>query len=167
MSSDVRAAVWGAVLGFALVAPINQSALACEPFVAYGAGDSRSVAYIDVGEAGLSQGDMRLGGRRLVDDEGQPIGAYSWVLTLQEPPDEDGRGAVSINAYLELADGQVMLQTLARNTGQLDDVDAVVVRPPIEFAIVGGTGVYAGAEGTTRLILAGADAVFVTDIYCD
>lgn len=154
-------------LALAAAAFFGATASACEPFVAYGAGESRSVAYVDIGGSGLSQGDMRLGGRRLADAEGSPLGAYSWILTLLEPPDENGLGGVEIEAYLELADGLVMLQTLSRNIGRLDDVDAVVVQPPLEFAIVGGTGAYAGAEGTTRLILVGADAVFVVDVSCD
>jgi len=156
-----------ACLGLVGSMTTSASAAECGPFVALGAGESRSVSYVDIGDQGLSQGDMRLGGRRLADQSGDPMGAYSWILTLQEPPDENGQGAVQINANMELDGGQLMMQAFSRNSGRLDDIDAVVVRPPVEFAIVGGTGVFAAASGTARLILSGSDAVFVTDVHCD
>lgn len=155
-----------AAIALGATAVLATPASACEPFVAYGAGESRSVSYIDTGPPGLSQGDMRIGGRRLTDQSGNPIGAYSWILTLQEPPDENGEGAVRIKANVQLDDGLVMMEALAHNIGRLDDVDAVVVRPPIEFTIVGGTGNFATADGVARLILSGSDAVFVVDVYC-
>ena len=156
------AAVAG-LLGVVSASPV----IACEPFVAHGVGESRSVAYVNVGEETLSQGDMRLGGRTLTDDQGTPLGAYSWVSTLQEPPDENGVGIVAIDLYLELEGGQVMTHALTRSAGRFDDLAAVVVQPPVEFAIVGGTGDYAGARGSSRLILSGADTVFVVDLFCD
>ena len=94
------------------------------------------------------------------------IGAYSWILTLQEQPDENGEGAVFIKAYIEVDDGQLMLEAITDGIGRLDDVNAVVVRPPVEFTIVGGTRQFADATGEARLILAGADAVFVVDVSC-
>ncbi len=151
------------LLGAVAATPV----MACDPFVAHGAGDTRSVAYVNVGEETLSQGDMRLGGRTLNDDDGEPLGVYSWVSTLQEPPDENGSGTVAIDLYLELEGGQIMTHALTRNTGRFDDLDAVIVQPPIEFAIVGGTGDYARARGISRLIVSGSDTVFVVDVFCD
>ncbi|MEM7444051.1 MAG: hypothetical protein AAF414_12050 [Pseudomonadota bacterium] len=163
MSTLLRSSVLALALGISTSA----AAQTCEPFVAHGAGDTRSVSYINVGDPGPSRGDMRLGGRLLVDDDGNQLGAYSWILTMIDQPDEDGRGTVQIKAYLELAGGQLVLETIVQSTGRLDDTDAVVVRPPIEYDVVGGTGIYETAVGTARLVVVGSDAVFVVDTVCE
>ena len=163
MFANVRMSVLTVALGLLT----SMSAMACEPFVAHATGASRSVSYINVGDQTLSQGDMRLGGRLLEDEAGNFLGAYSWILTLLEPPDENGQGMVQLKSYLELPDGQLVLETLTRNSGRLDDTDAVVVPAPIEYDVVGGTGIYETAIGSARFVVVGDDGVFVVDVMCE
>jgi hypothetical protein len=103
----------------------------------------------DTGSEGLSTGDTYVSNGVLRDEAGDVAGTYHVACTITDENDEqgsawslcstsaviDGRGALLASAITELLE----VQTAGNGFG---------VAPPIaEFAVVGGTGDFAGAAG--------------------
>jgi hypothetical protein len=103
----------------------------------------------DTGPTGLSKADTYVSNAKLRDLAGNLVGTYHVACTITDEEDEngsawslcqtaatiDGRGTLLASALTELLD----VQTSPGGFG--------VAPPTAEFAIVGGTGAYAGAIG--------------------
>lgn len=95
------------------------------------AGD-RSV--VDVGDDGVSLGDMTVFSGPLEDDAGRIDG----VCTITSAPDEESERRQRCEVTLTLGDGETELQLASVGRVEADDV---------VFSVVGGGGEYAGAGG--------------------
>ncbi len=103
----------------------------------------------DTGKAGLSKGDTYVSNGILRDPAGQPVGTYHVACTITNELDKNG-SAWSLCSTAAVIDGQGSL--LASGITELFRYDTSsngfgVAPPKAEFAVVGGTGSFAGAIG--------------------
>jgi ATP-dependent protease HslVU (ClpYQ) peptidase subunit len=89
---------------------------------------------VDVGEDGVSLGDMTVFSGSLEDDEGRIDG----VCTITSAPEDEAEHRQRCEVTLTLDDGETELQLASVGRVEADDVI---------FSIVGGGGEYAGAGG--------------------
>lgn len=89
---------------------------------------------VDVGEDGVSLGDMTVFSGSLEDDEGRIDG----VCTITSAPEDEAEHRQRCEVTLTLDDGETELQLASVGRVEADDVN---------FSIVGGGGEYAGAGG--------------------
>jgi hypothetical protein len=154
-------------MALAPAAALAQQAGACAPFTVKSGSAERSVEIVDVGEAGPTPGDMRIGRRSLTDEAGNPKGSYRWIIIgLDGAEGAQGAGESYGVHVMNLPDGQIQLQFFAAVVGAPNDP----ARPSVgesEGVIVGGTGAYAFARGTVRRSFDGTDATYVVDVRCD
>jgi len=117
-------------------------------------------------EAGIGVGDLRTWHADAVTTDGAPVGAYG-VQHLTEILSDDGSSAEAFGyAFLDFGGGDLLVGvTVFPVTIDGSDSPAVV---PIDRAIVGGTGRFAGARGTQHMER-GADGSLelVTELLAD
>ena len=89
---------------------------------------------VDVGDDGVSLGDMTVFSGALEDDKGRIDG----VCTITSAPDDEAQRRQRCEVTLTLGDGETELQLSSVGRVEADDV---------VFSIVGGGGDYAGAGG--------------------
>jgi len=155
-----------AILGLVPAAADAQTD-ACAPFTVH-SGDERSVVYLDHGLEGPGSGDLRIGRRSLVDEDGNDAGYHRWVLMhfdLVNPEETD------LNEYygthvLNLKGGDVYYQVLGEVAGQPHETGKPSVKD-YTGVVVGGTGAYAFARGTVDRTFDGTKGSYALDIRCD
>ncbi|WP_421724294.1 hypothetical protein [Bauldia sp.] len=139
---------------FAAVAVLVGSSLAgaaegdgCGKFTLMSTGENRVVAFHDGGDAGVSLGDVRVGVRSLIDEEGEPAGLYRWYITSIDPaPPAGSTGAALYRGYFLLPDGMIMTEAVYEPASAVENTQSVSVTSG-ERAIVAGTGAYRTAQG--------------------
>ncbi len=117
-------------------------------------------------EAGVGVGDLRTWHADAVTADGAPVGAYG-VQHLTRMLADDGTSAEAFGyAFLDFGGGDLLVAVTAFPVA-IDGGRALAVAP-IDRAIVGGTGRFAGARGTQHLER-GADGSLelVTDLLAD
>lgn len=142
---------------------------ACTSFSVSGDDRGRSIEFVDTGAEGVSVGDRRIGRRTLFDADGNEVGFQMWSITVVDV--SEGKPVAYISDQHDLfTDGSLLMHGSGANS-RVDDTQRVggTDETAIETAIVGGTGVYAGARGTsTRSV--GNDGATVTtshNLLCD
>ena len=138
----------------------------CSPFTLVSTGEGRSVEYIDIGVEGSSRADKRIGVRDLTAQDGSAVGQARWILTVLEPKGE-GSGASYIDWVFSLPDGVLFAKGLKAVTSAPDDTSKQSSDNSDQFAIVGGTGVFAGARGTHTKSLDGLKEIYSIEITCE
>jgi len=103
----------------------------------------------DTGQPGLSKGDTYVSNAPLHDLSGAVVGSYHVACTITDEKDDNGNAwsICSTAASIEgggtlVASGLTQLLQVATSPGGFG-----VASPTAEFALVGGTGSYAGARG--------------------
>ena len=97
--------------------------------------EERSV--VDVGDSGVSLGDMTVFSGPLVDGDDE-AGRIDGVCTITSRPDADDEQRQRCAVTLTIGDGETELQLAA--VGRVEAGDVV-------FSVVGGGGDYIGASG--------------------
>lgn len=119
---------------------------------------------IDIGAEGSSHGDLIAGHGDLLDDGGQIIGQFDVVTTVNRILDgADGRfveaeysfGAEGADSFLITGAEQFATD------GGLPDVER-----PASYAVIGGTGIYKGANGQCDVFRNEDPNAFTTTVNC-
>ncbi|MEO1224612.1 MAG: hypothetical protein AAFX92_10320 [Pseudomonadota bacterium] len=119
----------------------------CLEFTLMSTGENRVVAYHDTGEPGIGLGDVRVGVRSLIDEEGNDAGLYRWYITSIDPVAPAGTtGAALYRGYFLLADGMIMTEAVYEPAAAVENTETVSVTSG-ERAIVAGTGNYRAVTG--------------------
>jgi len=128
----------------------------------------RSVEYVDVKEDGTGRGDMRIGTRRPLDEDGQVIGYRRWItIALDDPPDAGGKSEVFASLVLNLDDGQLHLQTLADTSRGIHETEPSLLKPKDTGVVLGGTGAYEFARGSYQSFRNGEQRTYKFNIKGD
>ena len=103
----------------------------------------------DIGANGISKSDTYVSTATLRDQSGAVVGSYHVACTITDEMDDQGN-AWSICSTTAIIDGRGTL--VATGIAQLLQVATApggfgVAPPTAELAVVGGTGLYAGAHG--------------------
>lgn len=152
-------------LGLSAGGARSQAYETCAPMEIYSDGANRAVEFIDLGEAGPSVGDMRIGKRRLLDGDGNEVGQIRWTILSLNNPDEPG-ATIEISSVAFLDSGKIYLKNHLEITGDIDDTTKVSA-PDLKAGIVlGGTGVFSGARGTYSVADDGLNALITIDMSC-
>ena len=156
-----------AFAGFAAVGAHGQTPGACQPFTVISDGSEFSVEYLDIHTEGPGPGDMRVGRRGLVDEDGNAAGSYRWILrSLDAPPGSGERSEVYQNHAMTLNDGELHFQSLAEAVRSADGTDRVSVGDYTGI-VIGGTGAYMFARGTVDASFDGKQVTYAFNIRCD
>lgn len=119
---------------------------------------------IDTGAEGSSHGDLVAGHGELLDADGQVIGEFDVVTTVNRILDgADGRfveaeysfGAEGADSFLITGAEQFATD------GGLPDVER-----PASYAVIGGTGIYKGANGQCDVFRNEDPNAFTTTVNC-
>ena len=122
-----------------------EPAYTCDNFTVYI--ELADVAFMDVGDEGVSAGDRRVGSYRTVDADGEQVGSFYFESTVL-PGGEDGKRQAIANAIHDLADGSVSISMLYDLKDPSDTATGAVSE--FTYPVTGGTGVFTGARGTVR-----------------
>lgn len=145
---------WQVVLvGSATLASASGSWAACEPFTAPSPWETREMNFGDMdGDGAVSVGDKRVGERALTDADGNEIGKRYWVATVEEVTADGKAQLMSVENTNVFDDGAIFATYGHRDSEvQFDTAEeTTLTRRSHTFAIVGGTGAYAGARGTVE-----------------
>lgn len=119
---------------------------------------------IDTGAEGSSHGDMVAGHGELLDAEGQIIGEFDVVTTVNRTLDSaDGRFVKAEYSFgAEGADS--FLITGAEQFAT--DGGLPAVERPATYAVIGGTGIYKGANGQCDVFRNEDPNAFTTTVNC-
>ncbi len=153
----------------AMAAVVALPALAqatCSPLTLVSSGETRSVEYIDIGAEGGSIADKRIGVRGLAAEDGSPSGQLRWVLTVVKPYSEDG-GASFVEGVFALPDGHIFIRGFLGIGNAPADTAIQSYDQPGQFAVIGGTGAYAGARGISSSTFDGMKETYHLEITCD
>ena len=99
---------------------------------------SKERSVVDVGDSGVSLGDMTVFSGPLVDGDDDEAGRIDGVCTITSRPGTDDERRQRCAVTLTIGDGETELQLAAVGRVEADDV---------VFSVVGGGGEYAGASG--------------------
>lgn len=167
----IRHPLFAAALVAALAASTPATAKntgACKPFTVVSDGSDRTVKFVDVGGDGPGPGDKRIGRRGLADQAGKPVGYYRWVITVLNQPGEDGKPGESFeDNVIVLDDGYVGFRRVLKTANPAQEAGKVSWAAAQPGFITGGTGAYAGAEGTVILSVEDKKVTMEFDIDCD
>lgn len=141
-------------------------ALECEPF-SVKTGDKRVVEYVDNGTEGLSAGDLRLGYRNLVDEEGSEVGSIRWVATVVIQPTPDSPTEMFVEYIFDLNDGHINFHHLLQNSGPPTDTSAPSFMTAQPAVVAGGTGHFKGADGSVFITREENAVRYNIEIECD
>lgn len=162
MSVRRTAATAAIVLGFLVVASRADAndAPGCGAFSL--TGGEKAIEVIDESPAGKSIGDERAGWRRLLDGDGGEVAEVHFVATLTAPGGGD-RGDVLASQYFVRFGGDWMVTA---SLYELPNADvATKGAGNARLVVTGGTGPFAGAQGTIT-IEAGNPPTYVFDVRC-
>ncbi len=120
---------------------------------------------IDLGAAGLSIGDRRVGSLDLLNADGAVIGQSLFESTVAGS--HDGRYRLIGNAH-HIYDNGTLHYKVVYELPDPTDPRPQVDLPRFEYHVTGGTKAFAGAQGTVRTAL-GDDGrrIIALDIECD
>ena len=104
------------------------------------------VEYVDHGEPGVSVGDARYGYGRLSDVNGDEVARF-YFHTVISPGGGGDSHVVQGSSYSEFPNGKIMTGSAIRIP---DPVSVATHADEHNYAVVGGTGDFAGARGTLR-----------------
>ena len=167
MKPSMLAAVVAVIVAIATTMTSAHAKGSCAPFAVVSTGDNRSVEYIDNGADGHSRGDQRIGVRRLVTETGNPAGELRWILTVLESRGESG-GTADVELYFAMPDGTLFTKGMRTLTSAPDETAKQSTDRSVQTAVVGGTGVYAGARGAYKQISHGnLKETYLFNITCD
>ncbi|WP_421725998.1 allene oxide cyclase barrel-like domain-containing protein [Bauldia sp.] len=152
------------VLALALSINAASAHTTCAPFQAVSELDT--IHFIDHGEDELSPGDQRVLKFMYFDTDGNRIGTQHTTTTVMHPHPEDGDGhALMANAVLVFDAGTLRTSLFSQLRDPTDTSQSSV--DPVEWVVLGGTGVFAGATGNTRPVPRGDGTYDVEiDIVC-
>jgi len=121
----------------------DKQAPTCGPFTVLAEIDAREI--VDLGAEGPSAGDLRIGRYILQGESGDQRGTMHFSATLM-PAATNGQYPVFVTSHYQFANGA--LTTIA--VVGLPDTAGTEHGPDgdLEYAITGGTGVFAQASGT-------------------
>ncbi len=157
-----------AAVTFALPIPSSLAGGACKPMTLTSDNTGRSVDYIDVKDDGTGRGDMRIGTRRLLDEDGQVVGYRRWIaIALDNPPDASSKSEVFASLVLNLDNGQLHLQTLADTSRGIHETEPSLLKPEDTGVVIGGTGAYEFARGSYQSFRDGEQRTYKLNIKCD
>ncbi len=145
-----------------------QAPQSCEPFTVVGHA-KRTMTFIDLGEPGTGPGDERIGKRVIYDASDTEIGVLTWVVKTITNPTEDEAGVGHFSGHFEFPDGSISYLGILRTNYHAHETRAASFDKSQENAILGGTGIFTGAEGTIESAPE-ADRkrmVYTIDIRCD
>jgi hypothetical protein len=127
----------------------------CQPFDAHSSGEFRERHSQDLdGDGALSKGDKRIGHRVLQDAQGNKIGDryYATTTLVVDANDKEiDRVTETVNVFGEGA----IFATKQRVSGK-----------DLPSNIIGGTGIYAGAQGTVTVERDGKANVYHFEVTC-
>ncbi|MEM1129460.1 MAG: hypothetical protein AAGH83_02960 [Pseudomonadota bacterium] len=160
------------LIGATLLAVMPVAAAAqevCAPFTV-GTNDERIVETLDAEPEGPSLGDVRLGERPLVDADGTPVGTNRWMVTVLDPDHGGEPSHLLVKNYAIFDTGVLISEIIVTQT--VDDIHATdrTIAAESDGVVLGGTGVFASAHGTVRLLRQSdgpIDLDLQFDISCD
>lgn len=157
----------GLISGLGTAFASSQAAADCEPFSVH-AGDERTVQYLDHGESGPGFGDIRVGRRSLVDDEGNGIGYHRWLLFQLDTLTPDGEELSESfgDHVLSMDEGDIYFRILGESVAPSHETHRPTVTD-FTGVVIGGTGAYKFARGTVDRSFDGHRGTFALDIRCD
>ncbi|MEM6462124.1 MAG: hypothetical protein AAF724_09435 [Pseudomonadota bacterium] len=132
----------------------------CAPFTLTSDSTTRTVDHFDAGHGG--PGDLRIGSR-LVKLDGQPKGETHWVGVLLGSGED---APVLFNRVWRLDDGEIHASHVTNVVSPPADTSEPSIAGS-DAVIIGGTGSYAGANGTVSVDLESTSVTYIFEIECE
>jgi hypothetical protein len=149
----IGAALLAAVLTFPGTAIAQDGK--CQPFDAHSSGEFRERYSQDLdGDGALSKGDKRIGHRVLQDAQGNKIGDRYYATTTLVV-DADGKEIDRVTETVNVFGDGVIFATKQRVAGK-----------DLPSSIIGGTGIFAGAQGSVTVERKGKANVYHFEAKC-
>lgn len=143
-----------------------QGERACEAMTLYSPEDHREAHFVDLGDAGLSVGDRRIGHRGVFDEAGNRVAERVWSTTVIELNDE-GEAALTVVEHMTVFDDGVLFVTFGnRMASDTANPDNTHLPSNTTHSILGGSGAFSGAQGTMDLLREGDDFTYVFNLEC-
>ncbi|MCP4384652.1 MAG: hypothetical protein GY798_25095 [Hyphomicrobiales bacterium] len=164
-----KVAIAISILVFGSMLSSSVAMAACEPFSLIADSSGRDAAYVDVGEEGVSPGDLRVGVIPMLDESGRTVADLHWKLHILNPSVQAGDGPVPRRFsmhVLVLEDGEIHFNALPAAAQPPQDTKRRSVTS-FDGVVIGGTGAYAFARGTATRTFDGEDGTLDLNIRCD
>ncbi|MEM8840319.1 MAG: hypothetical protein AAGD47_00950 [Pseudomonadota bacterium] len=125
--------------------------------------NTRSVEFKDVDGSGSDSrttGDMHIGSRLLLNQNGDEVGIARWISVSHGP------NVTLSTVVFEFGSGQLFATTLY-DSGGTANVKTYGVIGKLEGAITGGTGEFLNARGRYELVTDSDDHRYIIEVNCD
>ena len=133
----------------------------CAPFEVYErGGQPYEGTLIDHAGDGRSAGDIHIGSRGIVDEDGEVVGRVSWINTTLDAD------SAHVDVVMELPDGEI------HHSGRLVGHGGARNEETPEFdrilgVVHGGTGAYIHASGTVETIMEPEGPRHIVTVRCE
>jgi hypothetical protein len=156
------------VLGAGLVAlPTTIAWADCTPMELSAISGTWVMQFADLdGSGGPSRGDKRVGEVGLQDADGNAVGKVYWVATAHEVGDDGKPSEFRAEHVLVFQDGALFTSDMQEPAVGWESGDTVMA-PHTQWQIVGGTGAYAGAQGTEEVRAANGKFDVSLNLSCE
>jgi len=166
--------IWHAIVAAAALGFVSNGVAlaACESFIANIPIDARHFEYADInGDGKVDPGDMMVGRDTLYDKDGKEIGRLFATVVINEI-DDTGRATKFADtqiyslpgggffAFAEVDRGRVDVRELTSESFKDNNLKPTTLR------IIGGTGAYAGADGTAVMSFVDGVGTIEANVSC-
>ena len=126
-------------------------------------GGEKAIDVVDNPPEGPSLGDVRVGNRKLLDKDGNPVADVNFSATLTALPTATTGSVFSSIYFIKFADGWISFTSLY----ELSDATDTSQRAANSLMLVSaGTGAFENAKGKVE-IMAGDPPTYVFELNCE